>query len=350
MEEESKNELENEKQENLKVDLESTIELKDQPFKDESEKKSAPMLSEVGEKTSLRTMRTYKDDITQVMEKKKESLVSIATAENKRRIKSKGFEPDDGELKRKNLKKVGIVILSTILFVFGASSAFYFYEKSGTKAVEPESKIPSIIFSDEEEEFEITNLSRRQILSELTALKESTRLSIGRINNIFITESFIGEDGVETKGLVNAGNFLNAIDAHLPASFLRSLERDFMFGIHIFNNNHPFLILRTSFYENAFAGMLVWEENIKEDLAPLFGSADFEVISDESAETNISPLVIPIFSDFVVKNKDTRILKDGEGKTVIMYSFIDKNTIVITTNENTFSEIFTRLSSSRTLQ
>jgi hypothetical protein len=34
----------------------------------------------------------------------------------------------------------------------------------------------------------------------------------------------------------------------------------------------------------------------------------------------------------------------------LLYSFIDKNTIVITTNENTFSEVITRLTASRTLR
>jgi hypothetical protein len=45
----------------------------------------------------------------------------------------------------------------------------------------------------------------------------------------------------------------------------------------------------------------------------------------------------------VVKNKDTRILRDSHGNTVLLYSFINKETLIITTNEATFNEIYDRL-------
>lgn len=309
------------------------------------EEKTKNSLENINDETSLRTIRTYKDDIAQAMNRKKESLVSIAAAENKRRTRSGEFEPVGEVLHGQNLKKVGIVILSTALFVLGAGSALYFYGKSGAGIVEPASKIPSVIFSDGEEELEITNLSRRQILNELTAIKDRTRLSAGDIKNIFITETFTDKEEVDRKALVSSSDFLNAIDAQLPASFMRSLEPIFMLGIHmsVSDGNQPFLILKTSFYENAFTGMLGWEKNIKEDLAPLFGPENFNVISNENYATSTLPVSDPVFSDTVIKNKDARILKDGNGKAVLIYSFVDKDTIVMATNENTFGEILARI-------
>lgn len=302
------------------------------------------------EKTFLRTVRTYKDDIAQAMRTKKASLVSIAAAENERRAKDEKSGINSSVSQKQHLKKIGIIILSTILVLLGAGSAFYFYGKIDTGIVEPKPKISSIVFSEEEKEFEITNLSRRQILNGLTEMKNLTRLSLGTIKNVFITESFIDKEGIERRGLIDASDFLNAINVNLPTTFMRSLKPAFMLGVHMFNGNQPFLILKTSFYENAFTGMFEWETDMKEDLAPLFGPASFDIISDEDFGTSTAPFVIPIFSDFVVKNKDTRILKDNTGKTVLIYSFIDKNTIAITTNENTFSEIVTRLTSSRILR
>ncbi|MFQ5788614.1 MAG: hypothetical protein ACE5H1_11620, partial [Thermodesulfobacteriota bacterium] len=180
-------------------------------------------------------------------------------------------------------------------------------------------------------------------LDELTAIKDRTQLSIGKIKNVFITESFADREGIVRIGLISASDFLNTINAHLPASFLRSLKPEFMLGVHMQSGNNPFLILKTGFYENAFAGMLEWEREIKEDLAPLFGPADFDLISNENFGTSAPPSTAPTFSDFVMKNKDVRILKDNDGEIALLYSFIDKNTIVITTNENTFSEVLTRL-------
>ena len=286
---------------------------------------------------------------------RKESLVSIASAESDRRAKNKKFIPitpsseNDSEKRKQFLKKIGIIILSTMLVVLGFGSGFYFYGKSATDAVSTKQQIPSVIFTDDEKELEITNLSSRQILNELNAIKDRTNITVGRVRNIFITESFIDEEGLSKRTLVGAGNFLNAIDAQISTSFLRSLAPEFMVGVHVFDGNQPFIILRTSFYENAFAGMLGWERNIKEDLFPLFEPAEINVALTATT-TSIQAVAPRTFSDLVIKNKDTRAIRNENGKIILLYSFIDKNTIIITTNENTFSEVFTRLTSSRTLQ
>jgi hypothetical protein len=295
------------------------------------------------EKTSLRVIRTYNSDIVEAMNKKKESVVSIVAAENKRRLQNEEFELDAGAQKRESFKKISTVVLSATLFVLGIGSAFYFYGTSGGETAPSASKISSIIFSDEEEEFEITNLSRRQILNELAVIKDNIDLSAGEIENIFITESLDDKDGVIRKELISASDFFNAINARLSASFMRSLKPEFMLGIYMSGGNQPFLILKTSFYENAFTGMLEWERDIKDDLAPLFGLANSSAILNEDFGTSTLSIVTPTFSDFVVKNKDARILKNNDGTIALIYSFIDKNTIVITTSENTFGEILARL-------
>jgi hypothetical protein len=50
-----------------------------------------------------------------------------------------------------------------------------------------------------------------------------------------------------------------------------------------------------------------------------------------------------LFEDEVVKNKDIRVLKDSTNTTVLLYSFINKETLIITTNEQTFNEVYDRL-------
>lgn len=319
-----------------------------------SEKASPKLVSpelKPEEADKLKSLRTYKGDLEQVMTTEKGSLVGIASAESERRHKIGRTKPvaieDNKESEKKFAKKVGIIILSTVLIVLGIGLIFYFYGKSNPDTITPDSQVSSIIFADEDFEFNITNLSRRQILNELTSIKDRTKLSVGRIRNIFITESLIDEEGFERKALVSAGDFLNAIDVNIPTSFLRSLQPNFMLGIHVFDGNQPFLILKTSFYENAFVGMLEWETNIKDNLSPLFNSG--EKVSTENATSTLGFSSL-IFSDLIIKNKDTRVLKNENGEAFLIYSFIDRQTILITTNENTFGEVFTRLTSSRTLR
>ena len=304
------------------------------------------------EETKLKALRTYKGDLEQVVGTDEGSLVGIASAESIKRYSGQQVAPTVIENRANSnseaIKKIGIVILSTILVVLGVGSAFYFYGKSNSVIVNPTQNVSSFIFVDENYGFDITDLSRRQILNELTAINNSTNISLGRIRNVFITESFIDEQGLEQRALVNASDFLKAIDAQVPASFLRSLSRDFMVGVHVFNGNQPFIILSTGFYENAFVGMLEWERYLKKDLTPFFGEEKNKVVDATQASTTVYKTTIPIFSDVVLKNKDVRVLKDDDGKIILLYSFVDQNTIVITTNESTFSEVLSRYTSSRT--
>src|SRR3990167_8881303 len=250
------------------------------------------------EKTSVKPLRTYKDDIANAMKNRRGSFVSIITAENDRNIKNR--------------------------------------EKT----------------EDETEEFEIADLSKRQILSGLSSVKDQTALPESKIKNISIVKSTKDKNSAIDKKLVSSSDFLNSIEARVSTAFIRSLETVFMLGIHILRSgNQPFLILKTNFYENSFAGMLQWENNIKEDLASLFNISDINTEKIfQKDETNTVIFSIMTFNDAVIKNKDARILKNENDKTLLIYSFLDKNTIVITNNENTFNEVFTRFNSSRILQ
>ena len=243
-----------------------------------------------GEVSKLKPLRTYKEDLANVMGTRKGSLVGMAAAESERRYSKDGSKPESSPSKasKKDFRKrVGVIILSTLLIVLGIGSVFYFYGKSNIDTTTLGSKIPTIIFADNDLEFNVTDLSRRQTINELTAIRNRTKLSLGRIENIFLTESFVDEEGLEKRTLISANNFLNLIDVQIPTSFLRSLARDFMIGVHVFDGNQPFIILKTNFYENAFVGMLEWERYIKQDLSPFFDQVESTVVPVKTATTTV---------------------------------------------------------------
>ncbi len=62
------------------------------------------------------------------------------------------------------------------------------------------------------------------------------------------------------------------------------------------------------------------------DLAPLFGT----------------PQGVPRFTDAVRDNKSIRILYDSAGTEILLYSFIDKNTVVITTSGEALARLITQ--------
>ena len=113
----------------------------------------------------------------------------------------------------------------------------------------------------------------------------------------------------------------------MPPSLLRSFEEKYMLGVYSFDTNEFFIILKTSDFATSFAGMLKWEADLQKDIGVLF---DIE----QNASTTIN-----IFVDRSLKNKDLRILKDSVGNTLLLYSFVDKNTLIITKNETVFGAI-----------
>jgi len=64
-----------------------------------------------------------------------------------------------------------------------------------------------------------------------------------------------------------------------------------------------------------------------------------------SPETNY--LFTKNFEKGIILNKNARILKDDNGKIVLMYIFANNNSIIITNSEQATKEIIRRLNSSK---
>ena len=55
------------------------------------------------------------------------------------------------------------------------------------------------------------------------------------------------------------------------------------------------------------------------------------------------------FIDQIVENRDARVLLDAEGNILMLWTFLDRSTIVVATNEATLREIISRLSQASVL-
>ena len=93
-----------------------------------------------------------------------------------------------------------------------------------------------------------------------------------------------------------------------------------------------FLIIKLASFENAFAGMLMWEKSLSQDIGPLFATAEF--LRSVPPET--------VFTDITDRNKDIRILALG-GQPILLYSFLDNNTLIITDSMETLRTLIDRL-------
>jgi hypothetical protein len=102
-----------------------------------------------------------------------------------------------------------------------------------------------------------------------------------------------------------------------------------MIGAISTDRPEPYLILRFSDFEAAFAGMLAWESTLPRDVGSLFGVG---TLPDTLR-----------FTDQLRNNRTVRVLAGPAEQERIVYAFIDRRTIIITTSTTALSRLSSAL-------
>jgi hypothetical protein len=89
--------------------------------------------------------------------------------------------------------------------------------------------------------------------------------------------------------------------------------------------------------------MLAWEPTMNTDFAPTFTA-----VTQFTYDKNGLPQR-RTFEDVVMRNYDTRVLKDDSGTVQMYYSFPTPNILIISENPFSFTEILSRLQVQRRL-
>jgi len=293
--------------------------LNDSPAKEEPKVSVPPKISSI---------RTYQTDAARSVQENKTSLVRMVIAEQGKR------DVQFRELSPRSSKNIVLISLSVILLIAGVLLATFFFVKTLNTTGEDPNTVPRIktfILTEQDVAIDITGNNRENIWKKSTTVVKNLTPRLDTLVNIYFTET---KDYLSQPEILNTERLFSLLESRIPSTLLRSLDTSFLFGIHSFNGNQPFLILKTNFYENAVAGMYSWENDMAEEILPLFGIAP----------NGKSNLYEKDFVDAVVKNKDVRMLTDNANQPLLLYYFKDKKTIIVTTNEATLSELITRLS------
>jgi hypothetical protein len=166
-------------------------------------------------------------------------------------------------------------------------------------------------------------------ISTLNALLSAT-LTTTDTQHIYLT-------AVDTYGTTvpaDATQIFNTLSFRLPGSFGRSV-RALAFGGY--QGTDPFIVIASSDFSTAFAGMLAWEPFMSADLAPLFGEAVSESF-DPTART-ATQVRTAFFRDTIIANVSARVLVNTANEERIVYGFVKPNLILIAPNEITFTAI-----------
>jgi hypothetical protein len=332
-----------------------------------------------------KALRTFEGDIREAVQEKNASTASMVMAEQAKAAESPA---QTQSRKPSNVgKKLLIVITSILLVVVGIGGIYYLYLKSplapSAPTVSQTVTVPSIVSPDAQKTLDISGLGSGAIRSAMENALSNTGNGNGSILQIIPTE----KDSAGTENIIDASDFLTLIGLSVPNVLFRSLNSQWMLGTYDDNGSAaPFMILTEDFFQNAYAGMISWESTMPDDFANMFGYANkaeeqpvtnifassspatstatssksAHIFAPASTSSSTSTTTTPAvfvstpsmssyfniqggFRDGVAENKDVRAFYKSDGTMLILYSFVDNNTIVITTDENALTEIINRL-------
>ncbi len=328
----------------------------------------------------VKPIRTYESDVASVLAQTHSSVASIALAEHKK------HEDEDriGDAPREKpsapshaFTKIIMMIASLMLISGGAYAGYYFYQQSPLAPVTPRtlsSEQTSVIPSDTISVVPIDGQVPVTILSRI-------RDEIAKSQNPDTIKElvFSKADSAGGRVRISGPEMISLMDIDAPDTIVRTLVPEWMLGVYMDGEGqgHPFVVAQTTFFQNAFAGMLQWEQVMADDLKqylrtpviPAVGQLQTynastseatmldlmtESISASSTATTspTEPVYAPPsqisvirggFQDRLVHNKDVRVFRTSTGETLFLYSFIDDQRLILTDSEATLAELLDRL-------
>lgn len=158
-----------------------------------------------------------------------------------------------------------------------------------------------------------------------------------------------------TEATTTENNIFLALAPPAPNILLRNINSSSSMAgiINTSGTPSPFFILSVTSYGETFSGMLSWEKQMPRDLGAFFPAFREPTLSVStttvtSVATSTVPMFIPGFRDEVVSDHDTRIYRDGKGRSILLYGYWNQTTLVIARDPASFTEILRRLAISRT--
>lgn len=275
------------------------------------------------ERIPIKSLRTYQGDVEEAIANNKYTSTTILVAEQKRRVE----EPQKVvEVKYSGTRNRVFIYFGGLFFILGVAIVTSVYYIKSSDDVVIERQVKTFLSPTKEIKIALASSTEDNIISTIVRERENFKLPI---NSVLYVNT------VNENVPVDTSKILSVLAPSAPSSLVRSFDNKYMLGIYSYDTNEVFLILSVDDYASSYSGMLKWEKDMPKDLAKIF-SVDQDFLTRTYS-----------FSDLSIKNKDLRIIRDDAGKTIMLYSFIDKETLLITKNEKIFGAILARINISK---
>ncbi|MBI5139265.1 hypothetical protein HZA26_01500, partial [Candidatus Nomurabacteria bacterium] len=207
----------------------------------------------------------------------------------------------------------------------------YFFINSPEEIQAPPAPVQftPLIFTEKSSFIEVDPTSEDPIYKSILKEFDSSDVKKDGILAVYLTEN---------KKLVELSRFLKIIDADFAISDPEIFSESFLIGMLKNETEYPFLLLKIKSFADVFNDLRLWEEKIFYDLHDFFKI---------KVDVSNNYLLTKDFEDGVVQNKNARVLYSKDGVPVLMYVFIDDNSVVLSSSENVVKEIILRLDSAK---
>ncbi len=319
--------------------------------------RSVPNTTERKEDAPVVTpLHTYKGDIQSVVSEKNLSVVSIAAAEAEANQRSGGAgstaAPESSVGGRMAMIVAGI---SLVVLALGGIS-FALLSPSG-KGPEQQLTLPGLMYVDETVVVTVEQNDRHaELMEKLQAAREGVVLPLGLVERLFVAQA----TSSEALEALNPQTFMTLLAPSAEDALTRTVD-DYLLGVHSYDENQAFLVMRVDSYESAYAGMLAWERGMPDDLKPVFtrnpsphaepatqapatAAATSTSTTSASSAPSVPKFLNTQFIDRIIENHDSRVILNEDGEILLVWTFVDRSTIAITTNDATLREIISSLS------
>ncbi|MDH5442307.1 MAG: hypothetical protein OEX08_01760 [Candidatus Nomurabacteria bacterium] len=215
----------------------------------------------------------------------------------------------------------GVLLLIGVAIILWGISV-----KSSLVDILPGKNPESLVYAEEHKGIDITGIADFDIIRATSVFKTEVH-DKDTIENIFFVQK---NNGGQTQ--IQSNDLWELTSSSIPKSLQRTLNPFFMYGWYSGDSSTraPFLLLVTDDFNNAFDGMIEWQQDITFDLAGLMGIQNTGQFHNVDFARDIS-------SNYEIYHAD-----GSEGDQII-YSFIRENILIITTDTVAIDEVSARL-------
>lgn len=239
-------------------------------------------------------------------------------------------------VEKEEVAKKGILFLVSIVLIVATISlaGILYIVRLNQQPVTTVEQDLSLIGTEYKESGELGALSKNSIIA---IVKE--KISNTRPPSSITAVEFLDN---KTKENISASTFVSTLAPVAPGNLVRAFGEEWLYGVYSNGGkNESLFIARISSFENAFDGMLAWEQNMANDLQDLFPQ------KIAVASTTPTPVLKHRFEDIIIKNKDARVLRNTFEDIELIYSFLDEKTLVIAWSRAGLEEVINRFLVSR---